>query len=233
MRSEKLLSKVSDFSRQDQTLCDLGKHKIFDIVKGRSEQDLRDYLNNLKGKERVRVVCIDLSSTYRSIIKKYFPNAKIVADRFHVIRLIQHQCMMTYRELSNKVKSNRGVLAILRTRPDRLSTHQKTKLAQFLKENPAIDAIYQFQQQLHTLLMHRSMTAKWCRKTIPQFLEMIDALKKSGFKSLVALGKTLCQWKDEIARMWRFRKSNGITEGFHRKMKYNAPRNLDHQKLEI
>lgn len=67
--------------------------------------------------------------------------------------------------------------------------------------------------------MHRSMTAKWCRKTIPQFLEMIDALKKSGFKSLVALGKTLCQWKDEIARMWRFRKSNGITEGFHRKMK--------------
>ena len=210
------------FSRKQgfaTTLCDLGKHKIFDIVKGRSEQDLRDYLNNLKGKERVRVVCIDLSSTYRSIIKKYFPNAKIVADRFHVIRLIQHQCMMTYRELSNKVKSNRGVLAILRTRPDRLSTHQKTKLAQFLKENPAIDAIYQFQQQLHTLLMHRSMTAKWCRKTIPQFLEMIDALKKSGFKSLVALGKTLCQWKDEIARMWRFRKSNGITEGFHRKMK--------------
>ena len=31
--------------------------------------------------------------------------------------------------------------------------------------------------------------------------------------------RTLDQWKDEIARMWRFRKSNGITEGFHRKMK--------------
>ena len=67
--------------------------------------------------------------------------------------------------------------------------------------------------------MHRSMNKDWCRKTIPQFLEMIDALKKSTFKSLVALGKTFCQWKDEIARMWRFRKSNGITEGFHRKMK--------------
>ncbi|HHU0003810.1 TPA: transposase [Legionella pneumophila] len=24
---------------------------------------------------------------------------------------------------------------------------------------------------------------------------------------------------EEIVRMWRFRKSNGITEGFHRKMK--------------
>lgn len=210
------------FSRKQgfaTTLCDLGKHKIFDIVKGRSEHDLRGYLNQLKGKERVKVVCMDLSSTYRSIIKKHFPNAKIVADRFHVIRLIQHQCMMTYRELSDNVKSNRGVLAILRTRPDRLSSPQKTKLAQFLKDNPAIEAIYQFQQQLHQLLMHRAMTAKWCRKSIPQFLGMIDALKKSMFKSLVALGKTLYKWKDEIARMWRFRKSNGITEGFHRKMK--------------
>jgi transposase len=59
----------------------------------------------------------------------------------------------------------------------------------------------------------------WCRKTIPQFLEMLDALKKSPFKALAALGRTLCQWKDEIACMWRFRKSNGITEGFHRKIK--------------
>lgn len=99
------------FSRKQgfaTTLCDLKKHKVFDIVKGRSEADLASYLASLPGKERVKVVCMDLSSTYRSIVKKYFPNAKIVADRFHVIRLLQHQCMMTYRELSNKVKNNRG-----------------------------------------------------------------------------------------------------------------------------
>lgn len=210
------------FSRKQgfaTTLCDLGKHKIFDIVKGRRESDLRDYLNQLKGKNRVKVVCMDLSSTYRALVRKHFPNAKIVADRFHVIRLIQHQCMMTYRELSDKVKSNRGILALLRTRPDRLTQHQLIKRNAFLAEHPAIDAIYQFQQQLHTLLMHRSMNKDWCRKTIPQFLEMMDALKKSPFKALATLGRTLYLWRDEIARMWRFRKSNGITEGFHRKMK--------------
>ncbi|HGF1595811.1 TPA: transposase [Legionella pneumophila] len=76
------------FSRKQgfvTTLCDLGKHKIFDIVKGRSEPDLRSYLYSLKGKERVQVVCMDLSSTYRSLVKKHFPNVKILADRFHVI----------------------------------------------------------------------------------------------------------------------------------------------------
>jgi len=201
------------------TFFDLKNHKIYDVVKGRSEGDLKDYLERLPGKERVKVVCMDLSSTYRSIVKKYFPNALIVADRFHVIRLIQHQCMMTYRELSSEIKSNRGILALLRTRPDNLSAEKKVKRDAFLIQNPAIDAIYQFQQQLHALLMKRALTQGACRQVIPTFLGMLDELKQSGFKALVSLGRTLTSWKDEVARMWRFSKSNGITEGFHRKMK--------------
>jgi transposase len=50
-------------------------------------------------------------------------------------------------------------------------------------------------------------------------MDMIHALKKSPFKALAALGRTFFQWREEIVRMWRFTKSNGITEGFHRKMK--------------
>lgn len=33
------------------------------------------------------------------------------------------------------------------------------------------------------------------------------------------VGRTIRQWFEPIIRMWRFTKSNGITEGFHRKMK--------------
>ncbi|HDU8062899.1 TPA: transposase, partial [Legionella pneumophila] len=85
--------------------------------------------------------------------------------------------------------------------------------------NPAIEAIYQFQQELHSLLMKRALTQRACRKVIPTFLDMLAELKQSTFKALASLGKTLSAWKDEVARMWRFSKSNGITEGFHRKMK--------------
>jgi transposase len=75
------------------TFCNLRKHKIFDIVKGRSASDLGSYLERLPGKEDVKVICIDLSSSYRHLIQRYFPKAKIVADRFHVIRLMHHLCM--------------------------------------------------------------------------------------------------------------------------------------------
>ena len=120
------------------TFCNLRKNKIFDIVKGRSPKALADYLQKLPGKEAVKVVCIDLSSTYRSLIKRYFPNAKIVADRFHVIRLMLHQCMQTYQEIDPKMKHQRGLLAALRTNPDNLTAERLKRRDDYLKQQPAI-----------------------------------------------------------------------------------------------
>lgn len=201
------------------TFCNLKKNKIFDIVKGRSPKSLADYLQKLPGKEAVKIVCIDLSSTYRSIIKHYFPNAKIVADRFHVIRLMLHQCMQTYQEIDPKMKNQRGLLAALRTNPDNLTPERLKRRDEYLRQHPAIQSIYQFKRKLHRVLMKKTMQARRCKKVIPVFLRMVTALKESPFKRLATLGKTLYEWQDEVVRMWRFSKSNGITEGFHRKMK--------------
>jgi transposase len=46
-----------------------------------------------------------------------------------------------------------------------------------------------------------------------------DLLAHSGLAPIVTLANTLKSWQEEIACMWRFTKNNGITEGFHRKMK--------------
>ncbi|MGF1453649.1 MAG: ISL3 family transposase, partial [Opitutales bacterium] len=39
-------------------------------------------------------------------------------------------------------------------------------------------------------------------------------LRRSGFARLDTLAKTLQSWLEPLARMWRFAKNNGITEGF-------------------
>ncbi|WP_143145550.1 transposase, partial [Desulfovibrio litoralis] len=49
--------------------------------------------------------------------------------------------------------------------------------------------------------------------------EKIKQLKQIPFQPLKTLGKTLESWQEEVACMFRFVKNNGITEGFHRKMK--------------
>ena len=66
------------------TFCDLKKHHVFELALGRSEKTLETFLIGLNGRENVKVVCIDLSSSYRAIVRKYFPNARIVSDRFQI-----------------------------------------------------------------------------------------------------------------------------------------------------
>lgn len=201
------------------TFCNLEKRKIFDIVKGRSTKDLAAYLKSLPNKERVKVICIDLSSSYRSIVKRYFPHAKIVADRFHVIRLINHMCMQTYNSIDQSMRYQRGLLAALKTNPENL-THKRLQLRDnYLTNNPAIKHIYHFKQRLHRLLTKKHCTAKQCRRLLPIFTNMVNGLKQTPFEQLAKLGRTLHQWREEVVRMWRFTRNNGITEGFHRKMK--------------
>jgi transposase len=201
------------------TFCDLKNHRVFDVLPGRSEKDLRPFIASLKGRERVRVVCIDLSSPYRHLIKELFPNARIVADRFHVIRIVLHHFLALCRQIAPEIKNRRGCLAILRMRPSRLSDKQRLRLRDLFNAFPAFEPIYDKVQALCTLLNQKNQTKRQCRTLASKLLNFIDQLETSCFEPLLTLANTLKSWAKPIACMWRFSKNNGITEGFHRKMK--------------
>ena len=201
------------------TLCNLRTHRVFDIVEGRAPQDLEAYFTALKGKENVRVICMDLSSSYRALVRRHFPNAKIVADRFHVIRVVQQHFVDLFRQLVPQIKSHRGYLAALRTRPENLFSKQKLTLQRLFEHHPAMQIIYEQMQETNELMRKKNITARKAKQLIPQLLKLIETLKASGLKPIVSLAKTLERWDEAIVCMWRFSKSNGITEGFHRKMK--------------
>jgi len=96
------------------TLVDLKNHKVFDVVLGRSEPSLRAYLSRLPGRERVQVVVMDLSETYRKIVGKYFPNAMIVADGLHVIRFVNHHFLKLWQQQDPVGRRDRGLLSLMR-----------------------------------------------------------------------------------------------------------------------
>lgn len=127
--------------------------------------------------------------------------------------------MQTYHSIDPQIKNQRGLLNALRTKPENIKPYQVQRRDQYFRHQPAIAAIDSFQQKLHRLWMFKHRKAKQCKRLIKVFLNDIQQLKESSFAFLNNLGKTLWFWRDEIVRMWRFTKSNGITEGFHRKMK--------------
>ena len=201
------------------TFCDLKNHKVFDIVKGRSQADMVGFLRNLQGRERVRVVCIDLSSPYRALIRRWFPNARIVADRFHVIRVVIHHFMALCRQVAPEIKNNIGSLTVLRKNPANLTAAQRLRLARLLADYPVFKPIYEQMHRLRELLNIKHRTRRTCKPLVRELVAFIDRLAASCLEPMVTLANTLRSWAEPIACMWRFTKNNGITEGFHRKMK--------------
>ena len=161
---------------------------------------------------------MDLSAAYRALVVRHFPNALIVTDRFHVIRLISQQFVAVWRRIDPVGSKNRGLLSLLRRHASNLRPEQAVKLALYLETHPALAVLYEFRERLNQLLLIRTQTAKACRRLAPILLDFIDQLRTSGFLELQSLGHTLDSWKYEVARMWRFTRNNGITEGFHTKM---------------
>jgi len=220
------------------TLCDLKNHKIYDVVLGRSELSLEPYLQALEGKDSVRVVCMDLSVTYRAVVRKYFPKALIVADRFHVIRLINHHFLACWREIDPAGSKNRGLLSLMRRHRHNLTPEQRVKLAAYFMDFPVLDLIYRFKQKLCYLLLKKHKNQKQCRVLLPRFLRSVQELQTAGLPQLVQLGDTLHAWSQEIVAMWRFTRNNGITEGFHNKMEMISRqafgfRNFDNYRLRV
>ena len=184
------------------TLCDLRKHKVYDVVLGRSQSSLEAYLQALEGKDKVRVVCMDLSSTYRAIARRYFPNAQIVADRFHVIRLINHHFLACWREIDPEASKKRGLVSLMRRHRHKLKPEQKLKLMAYLDEQPVLKLIYRFKQFLCYLLLKKHRTRKMCERLAPRLLRAIDQLRQAGLPQLVELGETLSttKWKPSAGR---------------------------------
>ena len=67
---------------------DLRNSRVKELCHGKSGSQLQSQLSSHPGRLGVEVVCIDLSQGYRNFTWNYFPNAKIVADKFHVLRLL-------------------------------------------------------------------------------------------------------------------------------------------------
>lgn len=200
------------------TLVDLSNHKVHDVVLGRTEAALNAPLRRLRDRYRTRAVVMDLSETYRSIAKKHFPEALIIADRFHVIRLVNHHFLKAWQQQDPVGRKNRGLLSLMRRHEHNLDPDQKIRLKQYLDRRPVLSEIYAFKQRLVQILLLKGQNKRSLRPHIHELVEMIAQLKATSLEALKTLGLTLERWQEEIGRMLRFSRSNGITEGFHTKM---------------
>jgi hypothetical protein len=106
-----------------------------------------------------------------------------VADRFHVIRLVNHHFLNLWKQLDPIGAKETRAGVVDAPAANHLSEEQAPKLQRYLHDHPALNAHYQFKQQLCRLLLERHKTARQCRRMAPHLLRRIESTPNLGLGS--------------------------------------------------
>ena len=122
------------------------------------------------------MVCMDLSHSYRSIVRRCKKKKKIVADRFHVIKMIQYHFMEFCKQAQESIRWKKPIIYPLRKKASNLKPREQQTLNHLFEKNPAIGICYEFKEQLCDLLRLKTQTMKQCRRHIRKLKEIMGML---------------------------------------------------------
>lgn len=190
-------------------IVDYKNKRVKELIPGRTSGQLQQALRYIPGKENVKNVVCDLSKPYKSFAKDFFPNAKIVADHFHVIRLLNPHINRARKEITGDKRSLK-IRKLLLMNGKRLDYWTRSELQKWLVKHPKLQQLYFAKETLHKL--YRCRGKKWARKVL---IKLMDVLALSKYKELQSLRRTLVEWQDEILNYFENRITNARTEGFN------------------
>jgi transposase len=212
------------FSREKSThqivwntvIVDHTNARVYDLAQGRTQAEILPALRELPGLERVEVVTMDLSETFRGTIKEVMPQARIVADRFHILRCIDDRMKEEVRLLSDDIrKRDKFKIRNLFRKNWRLSKVSRISLENWLLAYRALAQLYKAKHEMFSAFNRR----KPLQIRFDTFKRLMDTMAKSSHARVRSLRATFFKWKSEIAAAIELKWSNGRTEGFNCKAK--------------
>ncbi|WP_147696152.1 transposase, partial [Vogesella mureinivorans] len=99
-------------------------------------------------RENVKEVSVDMWGGFPKVIKEVFPNALIVIDRFHVMKLVNKALNKMRLNLELKGLKNRCLL--LKNQVD-LTESEKLELTNLLKDSACLGIAYELKEELRDI----------------------------------------------------------------------------------
>lgn len=194
-------------------IVDQKNHRLMEVVQGKTKADLEAALDYIPGRENVRTVALDMCDPFKSFAKSFFPNATLVADKFHVLRLLT-PAIHRYRKAITGDRRSLPVRKLLLANGRKLQPSHRWGLRTWLAQYPELREIYEAKERLYAFYRIRNH-----RQAVLAFTAFTDALAKSQLTELQTFRTTLMKWRKEVLAYFRTRCTNGMTEGFNNKAK--------------
>jgi len=190
-------------------LTDLTNRRLKEICFGKRSDEIIPQILHVQGRYGVELVSMDLAESYRKFSLNFFPSARIVADKFHVLRLLSPHLLKERRAISGKNITGLGRRVLLG--PSwKLDYFEKRAFWEKLKEYPKLNELYWWKERLHNLYR-----IKGVRRATIAIDAMLDQMKGSSLREIQTLRRTLISWKEEILNYFQYRITNATTEGFN------------------
>ena len=68
-------------------IANIANNTIVELLPNGTKDTVARYLHNLEGKERIQYVAMDMWAPYRDACQAVIPDANIVIDKFHVMKM--------------------------------------------------------------------------------------------------------------------------------------------------
>ena len=195
--------------------------KLLAILVDDNQITLENYFKTWPEEARNRVleVCIDMKASYLSVLKKIFPKADIVVDRFHVMKEMCRQV----EEMRKIIQGDKPVgirrinrFLMLKNR-DSLTLLQKKRLDvifDIYKKHPALKEVYFVKEKVRE--MYECKTRKEAERKLNMLLSQLEYYEVG---KLSEMRDTLLRWKPYILNFFTRRTTNSFIEGCHNKIK--------------
>jgi transposase len=200
-------------------LSDLQRHRVIAVLPERSQKALEQWLEGLSGEERTEiwVVAMDMWGPYRGVIRSRLSHAKIVADRFHVMKQLNDRIAQVRRALQAKAdpttrESLKGTYWILIKNRADLTPDEEVTLQAALSVSAELRTAYLLKEDFHTLcekLHDRSRAERFLRAWVWR-------AEASGIPLLHKFVQTLLHWWNEFLNYFEERVTSGVVEGLNR-----------------
>lgn len=145
---------------------------------------------------------------FPKVVESAFPNAKIVIDRFHVMKAVNEEL--------NKIRRQAGVLHrgskfILLKNGENLTQKETQKLEQILHCSKRLSKAYQWKEEFRAIY-EKQLTVEEGKQQIQQWLNQAGDV----YSEVIT---TIRTHLDGICNYFRNRTTNGVMEGINNRIK--------------
>ena len=204
-------------------ICNGETGQTIDIVEDRRLFSLLKYFNyyDVKARHSVKYIIIDMYAPYVSLIKKMFPNAKIIIDSFHLVQLISRslnktriKAMKSNKKAYNKMKRYWKLILKSRDELDYSKWKKFTCFSDLMTEKDVVDFIINQDKELReTYFKYQELLSSIKNKDKNRFLQAINEVNELVSDYMKTSIKTLTEFKEKIFNTFKTTYHNGFIEG--------------------